>query len=325
MGKMKIPDKLIEGINESGSVIIASHLSPDGDAIGASLAFAIALKGEGKDVVVVNRDKVPSDLTFLPSSELFSSEIPDREFDLLLILDCNTIERTGLKGLKAKKIIIVDHHIMPDNAEDIWDNETLSSSMVDAEAAATGELVFMILAELGLKIDKDIATNLYTTLLFDTGGFRYGNTTPRSLDIASKLVAAGAQPWWISRELYENVSFSAMQLLVSAYSTIEKEGEIAWITVTQEMLKETGTTTEDTENFVDHPRKIKGVKVAIFFREDSKDFCKVSLRSKSDINVQKIAARFGGGGHAPAAGCGINAPLNEVKDKILDAVREALK
>jgi phosphoesterase RecJ-like protein len=180
------------------------------------------------------------------------------------------------------------------------------------------------LTELGIKIDKEIATNLYTTLLFDTGGFRYGNTTPRTLDIASKLVAAGAEPWWISRELYENVSINAMQLLASAYSTIKMEGEIASITVTQEMLSKTGTMTEDTENFVDHPRKIKGIKVAIFFREDGEDSCKVSLRSKGDINVQRIAAKFGGGGHAPAAGCGINAPLQEVKDKILDAVREAL-
>lgn len=322
---MKIAPELISLIKESNSFLIASHLNPDGDALGASIALAIALKSLGKDVQVINRDNVPADLRFLPFSDILTQNVPEREFDLLFIVDCNTIERTGLKNIKAKKSVIVDHHILPDNVSEIWDIETMRRSMVETGAAATGELVFMILTELGVQIDKDIATNLYTTLLFDTGGFRYSNTTPEALHIASKLVAAGAEPWWISRELYESVPYNAIKLLASAYATIEKEGSIAWITVTQEMLKETGTTSEDTENFVDQPRKIKGVEVAVFFREDAKETIKVSLRSKGRIDVQKIVAPFGGGGHAPAAGCSINAPLMEVKNMILDAVREALK
>lgn len=322
---MKIAPELISLIKESNSFLITSHLNPDGDALGSSIALAIALKSLGKDVQVVNRDNVPADLQFLPYSDLLGRNVPEREFDVLFIVDCNTIERTGLEDLKAKKVIILDHHILPDNVLEIWDSETMRRSMVETKAAATGELVFMVLTELGVAIDKDIATNLYTTLLFDTGGFRYSNTTPEALHIASKLVAAGAEPWWISRELYDSVPYNAMKLLASAYTTIEKEGDIAWITVTQEMLKETGTTSEDTENFVDQPRKIKGIEVAIFFREEAKDKCKVSLRSKGRVDVQKIVARFGGGGHAPAAGCSISAPLQEVKNKILDAVREALK
>lgn len=322
---MKIPPELISLIKESNSFLIASHLNPDGDALGASIALAIALKSLDKDVQVINRDNVPAGLKFLPSSDMLTRDVPGREFDVLFIVDCNTIERTGLKNIKAKKSVIVDHHILPDNAREIWDSETMHRSMVETGAAATGELVFMILAELGVQIDKDIATNLYTTLLFDTGGFRYSNTTPEALNIASMLVAAGAEPWLISRELYESVSYNAVKLLASAYATIEKEGNVAWITVTQEMLKDTGTTSEDTENFVDQPRKIKGVEVAIFFREDAADKIKVSLRSKGRIDVQKIVAPFGGGGHAPAAGCSISAPLMEVKNLILDAVREALK
>ncbi|MBI4825461.1 MAG: bifunctional oligoribonuclease/PAP phosphatase NrnA [Nitrospirae bacterium] len=322
---MKIAPELISLIKKSNDFLIASHLNPDGDALGASIALAIALKRMGKAVQVINRDTVPADLKFLPSSGLLTQQVTDKEFDVLFIVDCNTIERTGLKDLKAKSVIIIDHHILPDNVQEIWDSETMLHSMVETKAAATGELIFMILTELGVAIDKDIATNLYTTLLFDTGGFRYSNTTPEALHIASRLVAAGAEPWWISRELYESVPYNAMQLLASAYATIEKEGGIAWITVTQEMLKETGTTSEDTENFVDQPRKIKGVEVAVFFREDTKDLIKVSLRSKGRVDVQKIVARFGGGGHAPAAGCSIKAPLHEVKGTILNAVREALK
>lgn len=325
MKMMKIPVKLISLIKENNSFLMASHVNPDGDVIGASAALAIALKKLGKDVYVINRDSVPETLKFLPSSELFRREVSDREFDVLFLLDCNTIERTGLKDLKARNTIIIDHHIMPGDPEELWDKETLENSIVDSEASATGELIFMILAELGIALDKDIATNLYTALLFDTGGFRYANTTAVSLDIASRLVDAGAEPWWITKELYESVPYRAIKLLSSAFSTIEKEGETAWITVTQEMFSETGTTSEDTEDFVDYPRMIKGVEVAVFFREDSEDLCKVSLRSKGGINVQKIAGRFGGGGHAPAAGCSINAPLNEAKNKVLDAVREAGK
>lgn len=321
---MKIPAKLISLINESSDILISCHLNPDGDAVGASTALAIGLKQSGKNVHIVNRDSVPENLKFLPSSELFSQGVPDREVDLLFIVDCNTIDRTGLKNLRAKNTVIIDHHIMPDNADDLWNSDTLEQSMVYPNAAASGEIVFRVLNELGVTIDKDIATNLYTTLLFDTGGFRYANTTPESLEIASSLVAAGAEPWWITKELYESVPYNAMRLLASAYSTLEREGEMAWITVTQEMLRETGTTSEDTENFVDHPRKIKGVGVAIFFREDTDNICKVSLRSKGGLDVQKIAASFGGGGHAPAAGCSISAPLAEAQEKVLNAVREAL-
>jgi phosphoesterase RecJ-like protein len=322
---MKIPPELTGLIKNSNDFLIAAHVNPDGDAVGASIALAIGLKRAGKKAYIVNRDSVPETLKFLPSSEWFSREVPDKEFDVLFLLDCNTIDRTGLKGMKAKQTVIIDHHILPDNAEEIWGKETLKRSMVNPEASATGELVYLIFAELGITIDKDIATNLYTTLLFDTGGFRYSNTTAGSLEIASRLVSAGAEPWWITKELYESVPYNAMELLVHAYSTMKKEGEIAWITVTQEMLKETGTTTEDTEDFVDHPRKIKGVEVAIFIREDAEDLCKISLRSKGRINVQKIASVFGGGGHAPAAGCSINAPLVVAMKRVLVAVREALK
>ncbi|MBI4843488.1 MAG: bifunctional oligoribonuclease/PAP phosphatase NrnA [Nitrospirae bacterium] len=322
---VKIKAELLTLIKNNGSFLIVSHFNPDGDAVGSSIALAMGLKKLGKKVHIANRDKVPDALAFLPSSGLVGREAPEGVVDVLCVVDCNTMERTGLKNLKASKTIVMDHHIMPDNAGELWDNDTLNHSIIDPGISATGEIVFSILSELGVVIDKDMAVNLYTALLYDTGGFRYANTTPESLSVASRLVAAGAEPWRITKELYESVPYNAMKLLAAAYKTIEKDGKMAWMTVTKEMLAETGTTAEHTENFVDYPRKIKGVEVAVFFREEADDLCKVSLRSKGGINVQKIAAIFGGGGHAPAAGCTVKGPLNEVTRRILDAVREALR
>jgi phosphoesterase RecJ-like protein len=173
-------------------------------------------------------------------------------------------------------------------------------------------------------IDKNIATNLYTAILVDTGGFRYSNTSSESLKIASHLVEAGAKPWDITKEVYENIPYKSLKLLGLSLSTIEKKDGIAWITSTKSMFDKTGTTAEDCEDFVDFPRKVRGIEVAVFFRQDGRKTFKISLRSKGKVNVQKIAKSFGGGGHAPAAGCKIHGTLKEVQDKVFREIRKVL-
>lgn len=320
---MKSLNKLQKLIKENEKFLIVSHINPEGDAIGSCIALALGLKKMRKSVYILSKDPVPDILKFLPHSDLINTKKPSINFDVLILVDCNTIERTGLsslggKNIKIKATAIIDHHstISPDKRHIIW---------VDSKASATGELIYKFLKALRIPIDKKIATNLYTAILTDTGGFQYSNTSVESVRIASDLIEAGAEPWKIAKEVYESISLNCLRLLSQMLLTLEKRGKIAWVTVTRLMFKKTNTCAQDTENFVDYPRKVKGVEVAVLFREKAKSRYKVSLRSKGKVNVADIAKTFGGGGHVSAAGCVVNGSLTEVKKKVLKAVRNAIK
>ncbi len=323
---MKIFSKLVQVIRQNKSFLIVGHINPEGDAIGSVLALALGLKKLGKkDIYTLSKDGVPEILKFLPSSESIKQKPPLKEFDVLCIVDCNALDRTGFKELKAKNTIIIDHHILPDGAGQSAFYQKLAASVIDPHAAATGILIYKLLNVLGIPLDKNIATNLYTAILVDTGGFRYSNVNPESLKIASHLVEAGAKPWNVTKEVYESIPFESMKLLGLSLATLDKKDGIAWINTTAAMFKKTGTTAEDAEDFVDFPRKVKGIEIAVFFREDEKSVFKLSFRSKGQIDVQKIAKTFGGGGHAAAAGCRIKGTLPEVQKKVFSVVRKAIK
>jgi phosphoesterase RecJ-like protein len=324
--KTKISSNLLNVIRRNKSFLIVCHINPEGDAIGSMLALALGLKHMGKkDICVLSKDGVPETLKFLPSSRRIKQKAPKKEYDVLCILDCNTVERTGFNYLKARNTIIIDHHIAPDNAEKSELYRSLSASHIDPGAAATGILIYKLLNALKITVGKDIAENLYTALLVDTGGFRYSNTSPEALKIACHLVQAGARPWDISKEIYESVPYKSMKLMGLSLATLDSRDGIAWITAKKEMFMSTATTAEDSEDFVDLPRKVKGVEVAVFFREDEKNVFKLSLRSKGRVNVEKIARHFGGGGHFAAAGCRIRGPLKEVQKRVFSEVRKAIK
>lgn len=321
----RISSKLIRLIKDNRDFLIATHLNPEGDAIGSSLALALGLKKMGKRVSVINKHPVPETLRFLPAAGMFKKMPPKRVFDVLFLIDCNTLERTGFKKLQARNTVIIDHHIVPPYVAESIRSGVLSCAYISTNASAAGELVYKLLLALKVPIDKDISTNLYASMMVDTGGFKYLNTTPQCLMIASRLVKAGALPWEIAKEVYENIPYGAMRLLALSFATLQKKDAVAWLTVTMDMFKKTNTTAQDTENFVDYARKIRGVEVAMLFREDSDGFCKVSLRSKGRVNVAEIAQRFGGGGHPPAAGCRLKVPLEEAKEKVLKAIRDSIK
>ncbi|MBI5056205.1 MAG: bifunctional oligoribonuclease/PAP phosphatase NrnA [Nitrospirae bacterium] len=324
--KTKISSRLLNVLRQNKSFILVGHINPEGDAIGSVLALALGLKQMGKkEIYALSKDGVPEILKFLPSAKSIKQTQPKKEVDVLCIVDCNTLDRTGFKELKAKKTVIIDHHIPPDDAERSELYKKLSASVIDPGAAATGILIYKLLTALKITIDKNIATNLYTALLVDTGGFRYSNTSPESLRIACHLIQAGAQPWSIAKELFESIPFKSMKLLGLSLATIDTKDGIAWITTTADMFKKTGTTAEDSEDFVDFPRKVKGIEAAVFFREDDKDVFKLSLRSKGRVNVEKIAKSFGGGGHFAAAGCRIKGPLKEVQKKVFAAIKKEMK
>ncbi len=323
--KTKISSDLLKLIKNNNSFLIVGHINPEGDSIGSSLALALGLKKTGKkEVVVVSSDPVPENLKFLPSSGKVKQKIPRRKFDVAILVDCNHIDRTGYTSLNSSQTAVIDHHVLPDNSGRSDFYKSLSAAIIDPDAAAAGLLVYKVLKALHIPVDKKMASNLYTALLVDTGGFRYSNASPESLRVASHLVEAGAEPWKISKELYENSPFSAMKLQGLSLATLERKDGMAWITVTDRMFKKTGTNSEDCEEFVDLPRRIKGIKVAIFFRQDGNRSYKVSFRSKGKANVQKIAMSFGGGGHVAAAGCKVKGSLKEVQTKVFRVVKKEI-
>jgi phosphoesterase RecJ-like protein len=322
---MKISSNLLNLIKQNKSFLIAGHINPEGDSIGSCLALALGIKKMGnKTVSVLSRDGVPENLKFLPSAKTVRQTPPRRKFDVVFLVDCNTPARTGFENFNANKTVVIDHHVLSAD-EKHWFSKEVSASLVDPKAAAAGLLVYNVLNALKVPINKQIATNLYTAILVDTGGFRYSNASPDSLKTAGLLVEAGASPWNISKELYENVPFRSLKLLGTSLSTLERKNGVAWITTTDEMFHDTGTTPEDCEDFVNFPRKIRGVEVAVFIRQVENNSYKLSLRSKGKVDVQKIAKSFGGGGHVAAAGCKVEGTLKDVQGKVLRAVRKAIK
>ncbi len=204
--KTKISSDLLNLIKNNHSFLIVGHINPEGDSIGSSLALASGLHKIGKkDVRVVSRDPVPENLKFLPLSRLVTHKIPRKKYDVAILVDCNHIERTGFESLNSVKTAVIDHHVLPDKADRSDFCKSVSASFIDPDAAAAGLLVYRVLSALNINFDKNIATNLYTALLVDTGGFRYSNSSPEALKAASELVKSGAVPWKYQRRYMKTV------------------------------------------------------------------------------------------------------------------------
>jgi phosphoesterase RecJ-like protein len=310
--------KITEVIRSSRRFLITSHIRLDGDAIGSELALYLMLRDMGKEAWVYNRDTTPQMYRFLPGADRIMNHMDAQQtFDAVFILDCSEIDRVGEEAPRVgavPNIINIDHHISNGSFGDL--------SLLDPAASSTGEIVYRLMRALDADITKDIAINLYTAILTDTGAFRYSNTQRKTFRIAGELVARGADPWWISQKIYENNPEQKMRLLAKALDTLTFfwDRKIGVIHVTRKMLEEAGALWEYTEGFVEFPRSIEGVEVAAFISEIGDRFFKVSLRSRGDINVEKIAGTFGGGGHHSAAACRITGDLEGVKKQLVETV-----
>lgn len=314
MGKVKVPPKLLSFLKAEEKFFIATHISPEADAVGSAIALSMALESLGKVTVLYDEDPVPKSCHFLPGHEKFKNVIlPLITSDFpLILLDCNTLERAGIGKLSFKHSAVIDHHETEDDFGDIkW---------IVPEAAATGMMVFYLIKELGVNITREMAINLYSAIAIDTGTFRYGNTTAEALRIAAELIEADASPAYISNSLYETWSKERFALLIMALNTLEMRGDVAITFVTREMYQKTGAAPEDTENFPAFTRIMKDVKVSVFFRELDENYWKVSLRSKGDVNVALVASQFAGGGHKNAAGYVIKSDLESAKKSLLKAL-----
>lgn len=308
-------------IRKANNILLACHVRPDGDALGSLIGLALGLERLGKSVQPVSQDGVPELYRFLPCWDRVLTE-PSGPCDLAIGLDADGSDRLGRNEaavLAAPVVIDLDHHTGPDPFGSI--------QVVDPSVAATGELVFELLEELGVPLDAEIAACLLTAILTDTGSFRFSNVTAGTFQKAGALVEAGAHPAPIHAAIYGSRPLSASCLLGRMLGSLEtaEDGRIVWGALAQKDFLETGTTTEATEGFVDQVRMVEGSDIALFFREEPNGEIRVSLRSPGTANVARLADEFGGGGHIPAAGCTLLTPMSEAVEQVVAAARRELQ
>jgi phosphoesterase RecJ-like protein len=303
-----IVQQIVEQIKNNQHFLVIAHENPDGDAIGSTLGLALALRDMGKDVVAFNIDGVPDIMKFLPESNFLRNQLPDNaNFDVAFVLDAGDVDRTALpvKNL-CRTLINIDHHPFSTFGDLCY---------LDTAASATAILIYRLLLACHYSLSLDVAKALYLGILSDTGSFRYSSANQESFDIAGRLVGLGIDPWEISSNLYESHTPERMRLLGLVLPTLEISpcGRYASVTMMQEFLEKSGALAEHSDGFVNYPRAIRGVEVALFFNQTAKNIYKISFRSRGTIDVGALAHKFGGGGHHNAAGAKINGTLNEVK------------
>ncbi len=316
--------KAIPLLKANKSFLIVSHYSPDGDAIGSSLALGAALEKMGKKVFIYNRDAVPFNLKFLQGSDKIRQTLPAEKVDTAIMVDCAQPKRISEDFAKAvtdkvfPKLMCIDHHLL--------DHSTGDVDVIDSSAAASGVIVWKLLQELKVKVDAAIANQIFCAIVIDTGFFRYSNSTSEVMRLAGELIDLGADPWWVARNLDESNPPERYRLLGLALETLEValQGEFASIFVTQKMLQTTKAAEELCEEFSNIPRSIRGVEVSAFMREMADGRVKVSLRSKVKVDVAKVAKKFGGGGHEHAAGCVLPGPIENVKKVLLEELAKEI-
>jgi phosphoesterase RecJ-like protein len=306
-------DRVLEEIRSRRRFVVSSHARPDGDGIGSALACGQILRIMGKDAVVVMHDGVPRIYQNLPFADLVVQADAVPPSDAVILLECDSTRRTLLEGLEKCFLINIDHHVSGRNFADV--------NWIDSSVMATAELVYRLARVACVPVDRDIATCLYTALMTDTGSFMFEGTNEHTFTMARELVLAGADPAHCARQIYFGHSTAKMRLLGAALSHLHREGPLAWIFVTQEQMQRFGALEEDCEGIVNYALSISDVQVAIFFRELPHKRFRVSLRSKGEVNVSRVAEHFGGGGHKCASGCSINGSLADAVKQIIDRLR----
>ena len=305
---------IVEAFRRGQRFLICSHTRPDGDAVGSMLACAMLLKQMGKQADVVTADHIPVLYRRLPgASGIRSAAEVSGSYDAVVLLECDGLERAGLRGLDKFFLINIDHHVSG--------RAYANLNWIDCQAPSVGEMVYRLALAAGAKLTAKMATCLYTTLLTDTGGFCYGSIQASTFEVARELVVAGADPVRIAQEVCFSTPVSKMLLLGAALNNLQREGRMAWLWVTHQDMVRTCSVDEDAEGIVNFAIGIADIEAAVFLRELPEGQIRMSLRSKGKLNVAEIAGRLGGGGHENAAGCTVDGPLSRARDEILDILR----
>jgi bifunctional oligoribonuclease and PAP phosphatase NrnA len=311
--------QVIELIEKHGRFAITSHIRPDGDSLGSSLALCWILRGLGKDAEVIMCDTVPHAYSRLPGAEAVRvvSDI-DREYDAVFVIECSDVTRPGLPSLKDQFVVNIDHH----------STTVLFGSLnwIDSTAAAVGEMIYNLAKAIGARVTPEVASCVYAALLTDTGSFHFSNTTERTFKIASELVRHGAQPAKLSQAIFYNYPYAKVQLTGAVLSTMQRDesGRIAWITMSREALESTGASEDDSDGIITYPLTIGEVEAVAFFREVADSTYRISLRSKNRVNVARVAETFGGGGHANAAGFTLQADYGVLSRDVIEKLKDAV-
>ena len=319
----KIIDRILEGLRASRTICVAGHIRPDGDCVGSQLGLALALKNEGKKVVCWNEDRIPQKYEFLDRDGIIQKPRRGLKFDCVVATDVATFERLGSVGRcigQRKLFINIDHHESNTRFADL--------NWVSAREPSTGELIFRLLKVAKWPITKRIADSLFTAVSTDTGSFQYSSTRPGTYHVAGELVHRGADLARICDEVYQSYPLSRARLLRHIYShfRLTHQDEIAYFWLKQADYARTGADSSDSEGLIDHIRAIAPVVVACVFEELEPELTRISLRSKSDkVNVNEIAAQFGGGGHPAAAGARIPGSPLSAQRKVIAAIKQALQ
>ncbi len=314
------PEALAATIGWVGShdrFVIGSHLDPDGDSLGSSLALALALDRLGKISAVVIAQDLPERFGWLPGADRVrtSATVP-ADARAAILVECSDFRRCGLEGIDEIESLNIDHHTHNAMFADL--------NWIDPRVAATGMMVRRLIAGLEVEITPQIATLLYVTVLTDTGSFRHSNTDAEALQFAADMVRAGADPEVISEQVYGNVAASRVRLLADALATLtfELDGQVAWMFLGRDDLDRRGT--QDTEGMINQAQEIAGVAVSLLFKEVTAGVYRISMRSDGSLDVASLATRFGGGGHARASGCQLEGNLETVRRTMLGAVAAGL-
>ena len=310
-----------EVIRSNSTFLLTTHEGPDGDAIGSSLALASFLRKIGKVVTVHYQDPVPDLYSFLPGADTVLPHIPDQHFDVAVVLDIGERKRAGKEFCDFTRVtttVNLDHHLSCENFADY--------NLIDSTAAATGVLVYRIANAFGYRFDRETALCIYVAIITDTGSFRYSNANREAFTVSGEMIECGVNAWDVAEQLYENQPQRRLELLAKCLPTLEvfKGGQAASVAVTCDMYSACGADAELTDGFVNYPRSIRGVEVAIFFRQLEERRFKVGFRSKGKVNVAAFSAALGGGGHHNAAGCTVDGTLEEVRAAVYKIVEASL-
>jgi phosphoesterase RecJ-like protein len=317
-------ESIMAVLNDAHSVLVASHVDPDGDALGTQLAVAAFMKQLGKEVFLVRDGDIPFKYRFLQGINqipLVQDYPTDRRFDAAFVLECPNIDRIGRASKLLNggiRIINVDHH---------QDNDLFGEvNWINTGASSVGEMIYELFDRSGFSFGPAVAEQLYTAILTDTGRFRYRSTSPRTMEVAGKLIQVGADPQKICDLVYYNLQPSTMKLIGKVLNSIEfhNDGHVCLLFLTKDMLKQTQADESESDGLVDYTLFNAGVRAGALLKEIDGNKTKVSIRSKDGINVAAIAGRFGGGGHFNASGCTIDMNMADTRKELLRIFDEEL-
>jgi phosphoesterase RecJ-like protein len=326
--KAALAASFAEALRPGQRVCLTTHVNPDGDGLGSEVGLVHLLRAQGIDAVITNPSPTPPRFSFLfhdlPGIDKTPEAVRElRRADLIIVLDISDLARLGMliETVRDRGVPVacVDHHasagLLPPGPR-----------YLDADAAATGELIFELAKANGWEVTQPVARALYVAILTDTGGFRFSNTRPRTLRVAADLLETGVDPEQIYLEVYARAPEGRPRLFAEALQTlvVEPEYGLAWVTVPPGSIERHGVSSDDLDGVVEFPRSIEGVRMALLFREIAQGRVKVSLRSVGDVDVAAFAKAYGGGGHTKAAGLSLTGSLAEVQATVLRAARAYL-